>query len=444
MAQTNATILDQIWLNGSNDYQQRVPKASKAGIENTMSALFSPLNNDLWNQFVSGLINRIGLTLVKQLSWRNPLAQFKIGTLGYGKTIQEVANKLIKAQGYTDDAQTLFKVNRPESAAAYHTINRQDKYGISINEAELRQAFTDEFGLNNYIASVLDIPATSDNIDEYNIMLESFANYQRELGFYNINVEEPTDEASAKAFVRAIRTAVGKLKFPRFGTLTNAAGYPTTSQVSDLLLITTPEIAAAVDVEVKTGAYNVEFVELLARTVIVDEMPVPETYGFLVNKDWFKAADALLETRAFYNPETLTTNYYLHHWGVYSASPFESAIRFSEDPDTDIETVTVTQGSDFELLVNDELTDRVSTGRSKLSGRITDGDVDPANPNVVSDDLTYRFALVDPTKGVKLSPTGILNVASNVELGTTFDVEVTITHKDDDTINDETVTLTVA
>ena len=66
MATDNATILNKIWLNGTNDYQQRIPKPTQTSIDGTMRALFDPMNHNYWNQFIDALIVRIGYTEVKQ------------------------------------------------------------------------------------------------------------------------------------------------------------------------------------------------------------------------------------------------------------------------------------------------------------------------------------------------------------------------------------------
>ena len=67
MAVKNSTILDQVWLSATNDYQQRIPRASQEGVTKVAKALFQPMNRNYYNEFVNALINRIGLTVVRQL-----------------------------------------------------------------------------------------------------------------------------------------------------------------------------------------------------------------------------------------------------------------------------------------------------------------------------------------------------------------------------------------
>lgn len=341
MATNNATILDRIRLNGTLDYQQRIPEATQAGVAGVQKALYTPLNKQFFNEFVDGLINRIGSVIVHNRRWENPLAVFKRPTLQYGQTIQEIATKLIKARGYDLEASDAFRVNRPEALEAFHSVNRQDRYDITVNMVELRKAFETEFGLNEFVNNVLEIPFTSDNADEFSIMKQLIAEYDAEHGFYNVNAEIPTDEASAKTLLKQIRTLGKQAKFITKATAFNAAGVPTFTPMDKLVLITTPEVLASIDVDALAAAFNVPYADVMTRVVEIDEFP-DSTIALLVDESFFVCADYVLENQAQYNPANLSTTYFLHHWGVYSTSPFVTAIRFSEDADTNIPEIDAT------------------------------------------------------------------------------------------------------
>ena len=59
MTVDNYTILDKAWLEGTNDYQQRIPRPAQQGVSASVAALTDPRNFDLWNQFVNTLNNTI-------------------------------------------------------------------------------------------------------------------------------------------------------------------------------------------------------------------------------------------------------------------------------------------------------------------------------------------------------------------------------------------------
>ena len=108
------------------------------------------------------------------------------------------------------------------------------------------------------------------------------------------------------------------------------------------MLITTPEVDASLDVNTLASVFQLDKADLKYRKVIIDEFPIPNAQAILTTKDWFVAHDVVYETTSFYNPQTLATNYYLHHHEIVSCSPFVPAILFTTDAGTDIAAITQT------------------------------------------------------------------------------------------------------
>ena len=63
---SNADILNAIRRNASNDYQSRIPMATKSNVKETFEALSN--NRPFWNEFVDALVNRIGLEIYRARS----------------------------------------------------------------------------------------------------------------------------------------------------------------------------------------------------------------------------------------------------------------------------------------------------------------------------------------------------------------------------------------
>lgn len=378
MAVNNSTILAKAWLAGTNDFQQRIPDPTVSGIKATMDALFQPMNGQFFNQFMDILINRIGFTYVRQQAYKNPLAVFKGTKLSYGSTIQEIAPKWIKAHSYDDQNETLLKLHRPEAEVWYHSQNRRDQYPISVNIDELRTAFTDETGLNKLVASVMTTPQNADEYDEYRIMLQLIAEYESRWGFYKHHLTSmPTDEASGKELLTALQTYGGKLQFP--SSLYSGTEIPVFAKPDELVLITTPEAQAGLNVNTLAGLFNVDLAQVKYRVVLVDEFPIAGAVALLTTEDFFVCSDTLYSTTSFWNPQTLTTNYYLNHWGVYSVSPFVPAILFTtEDESTTTPTITQTVSG----ITLEAEKDTMKAGESQqLTVKLT-GTINPETPDV--------------------------------------------------------------
>ena len=413
MAVDNYTILHDIWLKGTNDYQQRIPEPTQSNIQQTMGALFDPMNQNYYNQFMDALIMRIGTTYVHQQSFRNPLREFKKPRLMYGATIQEMIPKWIRAHSYIDDAEDVFKMARPDARVWYHSQNRRDRYDITINDIELRTAFTESNGLNKLISSIMKVPINSDEYDEYRIMMQMIAIYEQTWGFYKHALSAaPTDESTGKEFLQALRTYAGLLKFPST-TYNNGAipDIPIFVNPNELILLVTPQTQAALDVQTLSVLFHMEKAEIEYRTILVDQFPIADNncVALLTTTDFFMCADTEYRNTSIWNPKTLGTNYFLHHWGVYSVSPFVPAIMFTVGGDsTTISEVTQTV-SGITLTPD---TKNVSAGDTvELTVALT-GNISPATdpikvaPNAATYATTVEQGATEGTAGVYTATIG--------------------------------------
>lgn len=437
MATDNHTILHNIWLNGTNDFQQRIPEPTQSNISKVIQTLFDPMNKMYYNQFMDALVMRIGDTFVHQQSFKNPLAVFKKSRMMYGNTLQEIIPKWIRAHSYVDDAEDVFKMARPDAAAWYHSQNRRDRYDITINRQELRTAFTDSMGLNKLIAAIMDVPMNSDEYDEYRIMLQLIAEYNRHWGFFKHALSAaPTDEATGKEFLYALRFYAKKLQFPTT-TYNNGAieDVPIFVNPNELVILMTPETSAAIDVYTLAGVFQLDKADIEQRIVIVDEFPIPDDdcVALLTTQDFFMCKDTEYETTSIYNPKTLSNNYFLHHWGIYSVSPFVPAIMFTAGGNST--TITTVEQTVTGIELTPATEDVEAGGTLELAVSLT-GTLDPnTDPfvKVAPDAATYDVTVTRSGSGINSPATrvdeyGILHVSRALQADDEITVVATATY----------------
>lgn len=447
MATNNSTIMQAVWLAGGNDFQQRISQPSIQGIDATMRDLFQPMNRAYLNQFMDILINKVAFTIVQGKRWENPLAVFEKRRISYGSTIEEIALKWIKAHSYrddwgdrADDITNLLKINRPDGSVAYHSINRRDTYPISINETELQDAFNSETGLNELVARIMELPANSDAYDTYRIMLQLLKMYEDNWGFFKVNLTAaPSDETTGKEFLTKVRGIAGRLAFPSsiYNALT-VQDIPTFAQPSELVLLTTPDVQAVLDVETLASVFQLDKAELKYRTILVDEFPIPGAVALLTTEDFFVVSDKVYTTTSFFNPQTLTTNYYLHHISVNSVSPFVPAVLFTTAAGTVTPTVTqavsaitlARKGGGTASLLPGATLELIPGITGTLSG-------DPqGNLAVAPNALVYSIAakVTNTNTPVELTPWtyvdrfNVLHIAEDVPLNTTLTITAKTTY----------------
>lgn len=416
MAIDNATILDKVRLKGTDDYQQRIPSATQTGVANTMRYLFDPMNRQYLNDCVWNMVNRIGLTVMAQNApFENPLNVFKKENLYWGSTVQEIAVKWIKAHGYKDDAESLLKMHRPEAAIWFYEMNRRDQYPISWTNDELRQAFVDDFGLNRFIAQIMETPRNSDNYDEMNIMLALIRHYEQNLGFYKIHLDKiPSDETTAKTLLKVLRSTAGRMQFPstQYNAL-NVTDIPAYANPQQMVLLIEPEYLASLDVDALSSVFQLDKAEVPYRIIQVPSLGIDGAVALLVSTDWYQARDTMYGTSQFYNPQTLSNTLYHNHWGIYGVSPFTPCALFTTDTGSSITVVTQTV-TGFSL--NPTTADIAAGDVLQLTPKLTATVVPTGTAiEVAPDSATYEVSAKRAASGSDTGVSFALNVNTYVD-----------------------------
>lgn len=346
---SNVGIIDNIRKFQSDDYQRRIPEASKAGLSETLKQLGN--HRPRMNEFLDALVNRIGSVYTQNIVWSNPLAEFKRGMLSYGDTIEEIQVGLLQAHTYDPDRdymeKAIFGTETAHVESNFHRVNRQDYYKITVDDGMLRRAFLEEGGLNDFINQMLSAPTTSDNWDEFLLTCKLFSEYAHNGGFYQVHIEPPSwgldnthGERAAKEALRKIRAMGQTLSFP--STRYNAAKMPTFSRPEDMVLFATPEFQASLDVEALAAAFNIERADVPNRIITIpyERFGIDGAQAILTNRDFFVIADTRLENTSQYNPVSLRNNYFLHHHEIISASRFVPAVLFGDVKDSEVIEIT--------------------------------------------------------------------------------------------------------
>lgn len=337
---TNAEIFNTIRSYAPDDYKSRVPAVTQASVADAVQALNSYTPD--WNVFYNILLNRITTTLVRQRSFTNPLAQFKRASQRYGTQIQEMQVNLLRAKTYEKDAMNIYGLEgrEPDIHVKYHTMNRRDKYEITLPmEQVLSGAFDGSTDLSAMINSCLAQPMNSDQNDEFLLMLELYKHYQDFQGFYNVHIEKIDGADSARSLVKAVRAMNTKLRYysTDYSAEGRNAGLATLSD-STMLLIDA-DTDATLTVDMRAYMFNAAAGDLIAdRIITVPKLPIPGCHAILTDVDFLLCQDNIpaLTLTAPINPQNMTQPVVMHHWETLSYSLFANAVMFSTMADTDV------------------------------------------------------------------------------------------------------------
>lgn len=326
------------------------------------------------NEFVNGLVDRIGETIYRTLYYEDPWKFMDKGALRYGATVYEIYTMMKNGAPFAPSrdmtasqiSESELKNETPDVFTAFHAINSRVKYKVTVNQDMLATAFLDEASLNAFIQNIVNqiyTPAYYDSLIVKKYMIYLLVKQGK---LKVIKTDAVTDETTGKNFIKAVKKVLGKMKF--ISKEYNIAGVPMASNASDMYVIKTTDVSADTDVDVLASAFNLDKVEFMGHQIDIDSFALNEyeverlcwmmtgtedgssvsvggdksfvaptvndvelagVQAVVMTKDFMQIYDKLDELRTFELGSTLDRNYWHHVWRIYSASPFENACVFS-------------------------------------------------------------------------------------------------------------------
>lgn len=404
------------------------------------------------NSFIDALVNRIGMAIVTSKTWDNPWARFKKGTLEMGETVEEIFANIGKVYSY-DPHQAeseWMKREMPDVRAAFHRLNFQKFYKVTIQEYELRQAFIAWQEMTDLIARVTSTLYTGMNLDEFTMMKYMIcrAVLNAELHYVNVTAQA-TDPKDA---VKKMRAYARKMTY-----LTNdynQAGVYNATDYRDNYIFIDADYEANMDVEVLAAAFNMDKAEFIGHLIVVDSFTahdeerlkmlfnevdndnyVPFTSaektslgklaGIMCSADFWMVFDVLQTMRQQNNGQGLYWNYWLHAWKIFSISPFANCVVFTSETGS-ISSVAVSPA-----------TANMTPGTSmQFTATVT-------KSGIIDTSVEWSIAAAEGdtlATGTKITPDGVLYIGATQSA--TDQIIVTATCKSDSTAYD-TSTVTV-
>lgn len=322
------------------------------------------------NAFLTALVNRIGRVLVTSRLWQNPWAVFKKGKLEYGETVEEIFANIAKPHSFNPSKaeKEVFKREIPDVRAAFHSMNFQKFYKVTITTAQLRQAFLSYGELTDLIARIVDTLSTGMQLDEFLTMKYMLCREALNGGIYTV-VTPAIDgtQDDRESIIASYREYTNNMKFLK--TSYNRAGVRTSTPIDKQVIIMPNKSEAVLGVKVLASAFNIGEVDYISKRIPVDawefdaddEERLAELFegdddykpftstektalkninAAKFDEDWFMVFDNFEQFTENYNGQGLYWQYFYHVWKTFSVSPFANAIIFTSQKSS-ITSVTV-------------------------------------------------------------------------------------------------------
>ena len=412
VAMTNSNVLQAVRSTLSYEVQNHLPEPISDNLQSVYNDIMQiqPLRNEI----VPALVQRIGLQTIDTLAWRNPLARYKKDPMRYGSTQEEIFVNMCKGKVYDprESYEYAFQLYQSYIMAAFHKINLQIQYPVTITFDNLRNAFANEYGIRDMISAKMMSAVTGANWDEYLAMKQLIdAGYDAQV-LPARTVTEVTDETSAKAMLVEVKSAVGEFQFPLPSN--NIAGATSASEPYNLIFITTPRTNAYISVEALAYAFNMDKADVEVRTVIVDSFEHPAIQGVVVDARFFNCREQFREISDQRLANILSWNYFYTLVEMISASPFYPIRVFTTDQVATPTAITFNAGT------------YTAGGETSLSATLTGG-TGTYHQNLID----FEIASGATSRDTYIVPgTNILHAGAD-ETGT---LSIKVTYRPDETI----------
>lgn len=343
---TNANLLSVARSMLSAEMQNAIPEPTQNNLNDVYNAIMN--YQSARNVIVPALIERIGMQTVDTLAWKNPLARYKKNPMRYGSTDEETFINMCKAKEYNpkEGFEAAFQVYESYIMSAFHKINVEIQFPVTITYQNMRNAFLAETGIRDLISGKFQSAVTAANWNEYLAMRGLIDTGYTEKLLPAVNVPVVTDEESAKELLAQIKAAADEFTFPN--PENNIAGATSASDKLNLVWITTPKVNARISVNALAYAFNMDEADVKVQTVIVDKFTNSAIQGVLADIRFFRVRDQFREISDQKLANILSWNYFYTMVEQVSLSPFYPIRVFTTDTvpvESDTTTVTFNAGT---------------------------------------------------------------------------------------------------
>lgn len=349
-------ILNTIRDNASLAYQNLVPTVT---VENDIPKVGEVLYGTpaMANEFINALVNRIAAVRVQSATFNNPYARLKKGMIDYGETIEDIFVGITKAFTFSQEKAESreLKQYKPNVKSAFHAMNWQVIYPVSVSMEQLKQAFLNAEGVTNLISYIVDAIYTAANYDEFLLFKYLIIKGVTKGQLKPVGV----NNADIKNYAKAFRGKSNVLPF--MSNDYNAAGVKNTTPKERQVIFMDAQFNADFDVDVLAGAFNMDKADFMGSLFLIDSFTTFDNDRFdvirsesdgieevtdaelslmanvkaiLADENWFQVYDNLNQFTEKFISSGLRWNYFYHIWKTISTSPFANAIVFVDSSAT--------------------------------------------------------------------------------------------------------------
>lgn len=359
------------------------------------------------NAWHDTLINLIGMQIMKNKrtyeSYFRRLHQAPIRTFD----VQMLMIDLIDAKAYSPDADAddFFADEKADIQAQYSNRVIKLKWPVSINEESLYGAFLNAETFDNYLDNINRVLYSSMEMGDVSLTKEVINQNVKEGNIRIVPIAKPTDRDTALAFTAEMKK-IAKDAATEMSQKYNLSGLYTWTPEEDGIIISNTDTEAITETYSLAWAFNKELIDLekdgryisMASDAIADG----KVYAIYADRYAFEIRDIVgfPKTTSQYFGNTLTLKRWLHYWGLYTMSYFNTCVAFIDPADVEITGATITtrsgslnanRGENVKMIVS-----AIETGEGKFGDKFGEWSISGnTSANTTIDKVSGKLTISD-------------------------------------------------
>ena len=424
---SGAKLFNFVRQEATGNFKEVVPEATEDNIATISNILFNDAYSPLLNEFINNLINRIGLTIIRNKSFDNPLKILKKGSQPLGTDIQDIYTNPSEAEQYAltnAEMAKLLTITDPDTKVAYYRRNRKDLYTKTIAREALQGAFVSWAKFEDFISSITMSLYSGAYIDEFKYTKALVAGaWENNKAIIEV-VDAVEDKQTATAFVKKARNLYKAMRFPSSAynaySLNSGDNKPVVTWTDEkrVVFLVRADIMTETDVEVLASAFNMSKTDFLGRVIEVDKFDdAGKVQAVIADEAFFQIYDNIFRFDEFYNARTMSWNEYLHVWETFAICPFANAVILATEKPTVPATAVVAKPDTITLKAGETATANLTLTPVNAT----------STPTVASSAESYATATVsDKTVTITGVAEGSATITVTAEDGVTDTISVTV------------------
>ena len=255
----------------------RIPEDDYDGFKNTVQGMTAEQlsANGLINDFISTMINTVGMYYIMETGIRSRFGRFMRDTMEFGRFIQIAGvNPAVGMDYHSEmDAEDFNQINpflgqKPSVVNYFYQLNEKRRYAVFLNYMDFKQAFNNAtFGFETFIMQFIESTSAARSIDIDNFFKETFNDVINATGSGNIKLAMKASQkvevdgfdtaANAASSLVAIQKVVSDMII-RPSADYNEASFMCMQRPDNLILFVRPDVINALNTQVQAFAYNAD------------------------------------------------------------------------------------------------------------------------------------------------------------------------------------------